>query len=109
MTDEELVISFVVFCESEQWVPGMSKLTDLSKGDGSQITTDDGLERLAITTEKIFRKNEVEFSKATVYAPKDLTFGLSRIYEVMISESTKHVKVFRDLDAAKEWLANKRL
>lgn len=106
VTDDELVNSFVEFYESEQWTPGMNELTDLSEGDASLITTD-GLQKLAIATEQIFVKNEVKYSKTAVYAPKDLAFGLSRMYEVMIDESPEHFRVFRDIDEAKRWLTDK--
>jgi len=106
VTDDELLNSFIAFYESEQWLPGMNELTDLSEGDASQITTD-GLRKLAVFTEQIFRKNEVEFSKTAVYAPKDLAYGLSRMYEVMIDESPENFQVFRDIDKAKRWLTNK--
>ena len=106
VTDDELLNSFKSFYESELWTPGMNELTDLSEGDASQITTD-GLRKFSIFTKQVFRKNEVEFSKTAVYAPKDLPFGLSRMYEVMIAESPEHFHVFRDLDKAKRWLTVK--
>lgn len=106
MTDDELLNSFIAFYESKQWLPGMNELTDLSEGDASQITTD-GLKRLAITTEQIFRNNGIKFSKTAVYAPKDLSFGLSRMYEIMIDESPENFHVFRDIDKAKSWLTDK--
>ncbi|WP_455375273.1 hypothetical protein [Kaarinaea lacus] len=106
VTDDELVNSFIEFYESEQWTPGMNELTDLSEGDASQITTK-GLQKLAVVTEQIFLKHEVKYSKTAVYAPKDLAYGLSRMYEVMIDESPEHFCVFRDIDEAKKWLTDK--
>ena len=106
VTDDELLNSIKSFYESELWIPGMNELFDLSEGDASQITAE-GLERLAVYTEQMYRKNEVEFMKTAVYAPKDLPFGLSRMYEVMIAESPEHFHVFRDLDKAKRWLTVK--
>ena len=106
VTDDDLLNSFKSFYESELWISGMNELTDLSEGDASQITAD-GLRRFAIFTEQIFRKNGVEFSKTAVYSPKELSFGLSRMYEVMIDESPEHFHVFRDIDKAKRWLTDK--
>ncbi|MCK4866191.1 MAG: hypothetical protein KAT06_12310 [Gammaproteobacteria bacterium] len=94
VTDDELLNSFKLFYESELWIPGMNELTDISEGDVSQITSD-GMRKLAIFTEQTFRKNEVEFSKTAVYAPKDLPFGLSRMYEVMIDESPENFYVYQ--------------
>lgn len=107
VTDAELLNSFKAFYESEQWVPGMNELTDLSEGDGSQLTID-GLQRLAIFTEQIFKKNAIKFSKTAVYAPEDLSFGLSRMYEGMIYESPENFQVFRNIEKAKSWLTNKK-
>ena len=106
VTDDELLNSFKSFYESELWTPGMNELTDLSEGDASQISTD-GLRRFAIFTEQVFIKNEVKLSKTAVYAPKDLAFGLSRMYEIMIDESPENFYVFKDIDKAKRWLTDK--
>ena len=106
VTDDELLNSFKSFYESELWISGMNELTDLSEGDASQITTD-GLRIFAIFTEQVFIKNEVKFSKTAVFAPKDLPFGLSRMYEVMIDESPENFCVFKDIDKAKRWLTDK--
>ena len=105
VTDDELLNSIKSFYESELWIPGMNELFDLSECDASQITAE-GLERLAVYTEQIYRKNEVEFMKTAVYAPKDLPFGLSRMYEVMIDESPESFYVFKDIDKAKRWLTD---
>ena len=106
VTDTELLHSFVTFYESEQWIPGMNELIDLSVADVTQITSD-GMRKLAVATEQIFRKNGVEFSKTAVYAPEDLSFGLSRMYEVMVDESPEYFYVFRDIDELKNWLTDK--
>mgnify|MGYP006299911201 CR=1 FL=1 len=106
VTDAELLRSFVAFYKSHQWTPGMNELTDLSEGDGSQLTTD-GLIKLATATKEIFQKKGVKHTKTAVYAPQDLSFGLSRMYEAMIYDSPEDFRVFRNIDEAKKWLTDK--
>lgn len=48
-------------------------------------------------------------AKFAIVAPKDLAFGLGRMYETfraMTPQSTKQVQVFRSLTEALLWLAN---
>ena len=105
ISDQELVDSFTAFYESDQWSPGMNELTMLCVAEESNITKE-GLMRLAIVTTKFFKKHHIQETHTAVYAPDDLTFGVSRMYEMMIKDSPETYHIFRDLDEAKLWLAS---
>lgn len=42
--------------------------------------------------------------RLAIVAPEDLSFGLSRMYEILSSEQGVETKVFRDVEAARRWL-----
>jgi hypothetical protein len=43
-------------------------------------------------------------SRNAVVVSSDLQFGLARMYEALISEIPANLSVFRDMDAAREWV-----
>ena len=45
-------------------------------------------------------------SKVAMVASKDLSFGVSRIYEVFREDNRTEVKVFRNVEDARRWLMN---
>lgn len=43
--------------------------------------------------------------KVAVVAPTDIVFGMARMYEMMRPESSSPYGVFRDFEAARNWLS----
>jgi hypothetical protein len=101
ITDTEMLDDYGRFFASDEWIPGMNELADISETDVAQITKD-GVKDLAGLIEGIFRQHET-FPRVAVYAPNDLPYGLSRMYSVE-AERFESIKVFRDLDEARAWL-----
>ena len=101
ITDKEMQDVFRRFFTSDEWVPGMSELADISEADLTEITSD-GLNNLAGMVQEIFRQHKFHM-KVAVYAPHNLGYGMARVYSVHAEKFESH-KVFRDLDAAKAWL-----
>ncbi len=65
-----------------------------------------------ISTEDVSRlsdyvlKNRVEGrGRTAIVAGDDLVFGMSRMYEFMTAESSAEIQVFRDAEAALDWLS----
>lgn len=105
ITDEVLLAGFKSIFANENWVPEMNELVDLSEADVSQVT-DEGILELAALGKEIYEKHGVTKIKSAVYAPTDLSFGLTRMYEALKHDSPEDLNVFRDLDEAIRWLSD---
>lgn len=76
------------------------RLWDLSRGN-SNLTAEE-LQKLA----DYARSRFLLPSKVAIVAPKDLEFGLSRIYEVYREEGLVKHRVFRTEQEARVWLSS---
>jgi len=72
-------------------------LTDLTESDLTAISTDE-LERHA----ELCRNKFKNLSAVALLAPKDYTFGISRMFEMLTT--LEHIEVFRETKDALEWL-----
>lgn len=106
ITDAEMLDGYMRFFASDEWVPGMNELADISESDVTQVTTG-GMENLAMLIQEIFRKHVIS-PKVAVYAPSDLPYGLSRMYAVF-AEEYEFIEVFRNLAEARAWLEESTL
>lgn len=104
ITDTELLTAYKDFIASGEWFPGLNELTDLSQTNFDYITST-GLKDLGEYAEQIYLDNNVSV-KTAAYCPKDLPFGMTRIYQSMSDDSPENVKIFRELHAAESWLTN---
>lgn len=104
--DQELVAAWRSFLRDKGWIPGYGQLADLSEADFSQ-TSADGIKQLASFIESSYRKAKVptKSDPTAVYAPGDLTYGFARMWAAMVDGTPQQVALFRDLDEAKQWLA----
>jgi hypothetical protein len=103
VSDDELNDRYRTFYEGQEWRPGLNELVDLSAADMTHVTSE-GLWRLAAFVREHFEKHGVALSRTAVYAPKDLPFGIARMYQASASESPENIRVFRDLVEAKRWI-----
>lgn len=106
LTDEDLIQAWKDFFERGEWIPCLNELADLSELDSRGITSQ-GIERLAEYAAPILKKHCKSAVKVAVYSPKDLSYGLSRMYEAMSDESTQKIYVFRERAKAELWLMEK--
>ena len=51
--------------------------------------------------------SRLEEGKLAVIAPRDLLFGMARMYEMLRDDSPVEVRVFRERDEAESWLAGR--
>lgn len=105
VTDSEAIKIFKKFYSSPEWLPSMHELADLSQFDFSGISSK-GLINMAKANQIMLEERNVTNIKTAVYSPRDLQFGMARVYEVWSEESPEYVKVFRDFNEAKSWLLN---
>ena len=88
--------------QSPGYDPNMNALWDLRAADFTAVTSEQ-ISSVTGLVEKFWGK-EGE-GKAALIVTRDLDFGLSRMYEMLLSgASPDRVMVFRDYDEAEKWL-----
>lgn len=82
-----------------------SKLTlwDFTSGTVSRLSSQE-LNEIAKQGEAI--SSRIENGKAAILAPKDIDYGISRIFQVFskIENFPLEIEIFRDMNAAQNWL-----
>ncbi len=78
------------------------RITDLSACD-TALWSFDVIEELAARRRAAQLKNTV---RSAIYAPTDLQFGFSRMFQILNDNPRIQVEVFRDLAEAEAWLGN---
>ena len=88
--------------ESPGYDPDMNALWDLRTADFTSVKNEQ-IASLTGMVEKYWAKEGQ--GKAALIVTRDLDFGLSRMYEMLLSGSSPDkVMVFRDYDEAEKWL-----
>lgn len=106
ITDADLLNDWKSIFKSGDWIPDTNELADLSEADTSSLTNE-GIQALADYFNHLAKKNNATYMKKTaIYAPKELNFGLSRMYSVFADGSSQNIKVFSEREKAKQWLKN---
>jgi hypothetical protein len=83
--------------DAAQIHPNNLRLWDFS--NGADLASQD-IEKVAAHAKTI----HMQSGKVAIVAPKDLTYGLFRMYEVHRHEERIQLNVFRSKQAAREWL-----
>jgi hypothetical protein len=83
--------------------PGMRVLWDLSQANASRMSSDD-IRQIAQRNKSRVKKTGVGNQVAFV-APRDIEYGLSRMYEMFSDETPVENRVFRTIEEARRWLA----
>ena len=81
--------------------PDFALLIDLRQADGKSVTSP-GVRALA-TRPLIFSAA----SRRAVVVPSDLGFGMARMYEMLREGRGGGMRVFRDYDEARRWVAQR--
>lgn len=104
VTAEEIIDSYTKYFNSKEWSHELNELVDHSDLDGSMLSVD-SMTNVAIFSESFYKKQNISIVKTAIYAPNDLSFGLSRMYDALVDDSPEKVAVFRELEKAKLWLS----
>ena len=102
ITDAEMIAAYRAAYADRRWAAGFNEVTDLRRADLRAVTTD-GLRAVQLLVAESVAGFAGSFRTA-ILAPTDLTFGLSRMYEMMAAESPEAVRVCRDVDDAAAWV-----
>lgn len=102
LTDDDLWPAYQQLFSNDAYHPGMNELADMRKVTLSRVT---GAGMLHLGEHMgHWLEGKCEGFKTAVIAPKDLSYGLSRIYEFQSYDTVENTRVFRDPDEAIKWL-----
>ena len=101
--DDEFLASYTDLFKSDRFAPTMNLIVDLSRADSSERS------RVALESFALMAKNRLQENKTkpmvAVIAPKDVSFGLARMYELLAALVPWKFLVFRTAGEALTWLA----
>ena len=103
ISDSELINSYKSYFSSDDAIPVLNDLTDLSEADLTNLSTD-AIRELADYIIRLYKETGIKSLKTAIYAPESLQFGLSRIYNAISFENPQDMKLFRDREKAIQWL-----
>lgn len=102
VSDEEFLAFYKAFFESDTFKPPMYILVDLRETHSSSRSPEALLRFAESMQDKL--TGITESTKVAVVAPKDLSFSLARMYELLAHSVQWNFVVFRAMDAAIAWL-----
>ncbi len=103
VTDADVERQARAVAEDERIGPGTKELVDLS---GVQDVEASSQSLRSIVFYDLTHSEKFRGHKTAIFAPEDLPFGMSRIYEALseVSDAPSEVRVFRTIEEAREWL-----
>jgi hypothetical protein len=101
-TDDEFLAFYKAFFESDSFKPPMNLLVDLRETNSSSRSPEALLSFAKVVEVKLAQVTAS--TKVAVVAPKDLSFALARLYEVLSDSVHWEFVVFRAMNAALAWL-----
>jgi len=100
ITEEVLFHSYEKLLSEPDYDPTLNDLVDMR-----------AVERLEASSKSVRRLVELfsqpelmSTNKLAIVAPESYIFGIARMYEIMSSETTEQIQVFRDMKDAENWL-----
>ena len=102
VSDDKFLTFYKSFFESDTFKPPMNLLVDLRETNSSSRSPEALLRFAELAEAKL--ADITASTKVAVVAPKDLSFGLARMYEILSDSVHWNFVVFRAMDAALAWL-----
>ncbi len=103
LTDEDLRSHAQAVVDDPRIKQGVKEIVDLRAVDSVEASTDSIGVIINIDME---HTEKLAGQRSAIVAPRELLYGLSKIYEVLyeLSQGPANVKVFRDIGEARKWL-----
>ena len=100
----ELKDIFLETVEHEDWQSGFNMLCDYSNIENFDVSTKDidDITEWQVSIDKL-----IGDGRCAVIASKDSVYGMSRMWEILSSERSQQICVFRQMNDAITWLGNK--
>lgn len=97
---DEIVDGLKSIMNHPDFKPGLNGIADLRNSDMEVFSAD--VKRIANLL--IEYRNKIGPSKTAVVVSKDVTFGMTRVFQVFAEQSSIETAIFRDRDEALQWL-----
>ena len=100
--DRELLETYTALLTAADYDTTLNDLVDLTSIENLEVSSD-ALRELV----RVFQPIDPYLSgrRRAIVAPSDSVYGMARMYEILRSDSPEEIRVFRSLDAARDWLA----
>ena len=103
ISDSEMLSAYKSYFGSDDAIPVLNGLTDLSEADLTNLSSG-AIKELADYIIHSYKKSGITSLKSAIYAPNLLEFGLSRMYATISYETPQDIKIFKDREKAIQWL-----
>lgn len=103
ISDSELLSAYKSFFRSDNAIPVLNDLTDLSEADLTNLSSK-AIEELADYITRSYKESGITSFKTAIYAPNELEFGLSRMYDIISYDTPQLIKSFKEKEEAIHWL-----
>lgn len=97
----ELKEIFTEIIEHEHWQAGFNILCDYREIENFDVSTED-IDKITRWQKSI--DDQIGDGRCAVVASKDSVYGMSRMWEILSSELSQQIGVFRKFDDAVSWL-----
>ncbi len=85
-----------------RWRPGLRELSDVRAIDRLEVTTA-GVRQMMMADER--DAAALASYRLAIVVAHQLAYGLARMYQMLTEHTIPNVRVFRDMEEAKSWLA----
>ena len=99
--DEDLRTAYDALLASGEFDPAMDVVSDLSEVTRYDVSAE-GLRELARTFAPY--NAAMAGARLAIVAPKDVIYGMARMFEILRSDAPQEIRIFRDLEEAREWI-----
>ena len=103
LTLDEITEAFEARLKHRDFRPGMNVLWDYRRATISSLSTQD-VQQLVAFNQRIASARGGGLS--AIVAPKDVDYGISRMFQIHSQDLPWHTMVFRNLESALEWFSD---
>lgn len=101
LTDDDLLQHKERLTVEPRWKPGMRELSDIRRIERLEVTAL-GVKSLVSHDER--SADRLRSFRLAIVTADEVVFGMGRMYQMMTERNVPHVRIFRDMDEAIEWL-----
>lgn len=106
ISNDDALVAWKNFLESDNWIPGSNALNDLSGACFDEVSIK-GIKEIVELYLKVFETHKTKPSKIAIYAPDSLQYELAMIYGLIGLDTAENIGLFKDVVEAISWLIAK--
>src|SRR5262245_10601393 len=101
LTDSDILQLKARLLADPRWKPGMRELSDVRTIDRLEVTAG-GVAQMALRDES--DAAALASYRLAIVVSHQLVYGMARMYQLFTEQSVPNVRVFRDMEDARNWL-----